>query len=99
MNRLNRRVTVLFILLALGATFAATQAEPAVEEGWVLPLVIVLWLATFIALLPSPLRRVLQAPLRWLRERPIFYWFVVVAYIFGAIVLWLVPYQPTNGRQ
>jgi hypothetical protein len=99
MNRLNRRVAVLLILLALCATFAATQAQPAPEEGWVVPLIIILWLVLLVALLPSPLRPVLQAPLRWLRAHPILYWLVVLVYIFGAIVLWLVPYQPTNGRQ
>lgn len=95
---MNRRVAIIFILLTLGATFAATQAQPAPEESWMIPLVIILWLLTLVALLPSPPRRALPAPLRWLRAHPILYWLIVLVYIFGAIVLWLVPYQPTNGR-
>jgi hypothetical protein len=94
----NRRVAILLVLLALGAAFAATRAQPTPEEGWVIPLAISICLLTVLAVLPSPLRRVLQAPVRWLRSHPILYWFIILLYLFGAVVLWLVPYQPTNGR-
>lgn len=94
----NRRVAILLILLAVGVAFAAAQAQPAPEESWAIPLAIIICLLTAVAVLPSPLRRVLQAPMRWLRSHPILYWFINLVYIFGAVVLWLVPYQPTNGR-
>lgn len=95
----NRWFAILWVALALGATFAATQAQPRPEEGWVVPLVIILWAVTAVALIPSPARRILRAPLRWLRDHPILYWLVILVTIFGGVVLWLVPYQPTNGRQ
>ncbi|MEP7292834.1 MAG: hypothetical protein ABI835_13710 [Chloroflexota bacterium] len=96
---MKRWTAILWIVLALAATFAATQAIPAPEESWLLPLIVVIWTVTAVALLPSPLRQVLRVPLHWLREHPIFYWLLLLVYIFGAIVLWLVAYQPTNGRQ
>ena len=88
----------LWILLVLVTTFAATQAHPAPEESWMLPLLIVVWIATAVALIPSPLHHFVAAPVRRLRERPILYWLVVLIYSVGAILLWLIPYQPTNGR-
>ena len=95
----NRWFATLWIALALGATFAATQAQPTPDEGWVVPLIIIMWTVTAVALIPSPARRVLRAPLHWLRSHPILYWFVILITIFGAVALWLIPYQPTNGRQ
>ena len=35
---MNRWIGGLWILLLLGATFAATQAQPAPEESWMIPL-------------------------------------------------------------
>lgn len=93
---------ILLILLALGAAFAAAQAEPKPEEAWRLPLVVLLWVLTAGGVAPLPasirLRRYLAAPLHGLRARPILNWLVVLVYVVGALLLWLLPYQPTNGR-
>ena len=45
----NRRVAILLVLLALGAAFAATQAQPTLEESWVIPLTISICLLTAVA--------------------------------------------------
>src|SRR5437868_1309767 len=96
---MNRFFTGLWILLLLALTFAASQAQPTADEGWLIPLVMVVWIITLLELLPSPLRRFVGAPIRKLRSRPILYWLVILLYICGALSLWIVPYQPTNGRQ
>ncbi len=108
---MNRWMRGLWILLLLGATFAATQAQPTATEScmlplvittppsWMLPLVVIMWIVTVAALIPSPARRFVGVPLHGLRARPIYYWLALLIYIFVAIILWLVPYQPTNGRQ
>ncbi len=96
---MNRFFGGLWLLLLLGMTFAATQAQPTPEESWLILLVIAVWGLTAAALLTSPARRFFSAPVRWLRVRPILYWFVVLLYICAALALWIVPYQPTNGRQ
>ncbi len=85
-------------LLLLVATLAATQAHPTPDEGWLPPLIVAMWIVTALALIPSPLRRMLTVPLRRLRSHPILYWLVILVYILGALALWIVPYQPTNGR-
>lgn len=88
----------LWLLLLFGATFAAAQAAPAPEEGWLLPLLIALWLLTALALLPTPARRIARAPVRWLRAHALTYWFALLFYICGALLLWVIPYQPNNGH-
>ncbi|MCC6802939.1 MAG: hypothetical protein IT319_08645 [Anaerolineae bacterium] len=88
----------LWVLLLAGATVAAAQASSMPDAGWCLPLVIILWLVTAAGLLPSPLRRIIAAPVRGLRQHPILYWLVVLVYIVAALVIWIVAYQPTNGR-
>ena len=67
------------------------------EELWVVPLLVMLWGFMLISFAPS-LRSVIVMPLRWLRDRPILYWLALLVYIVIITVLWLVPYQPTNGR-
>ncbi|MEO8377918.1 MAG: hypothetical protein ABI579_09635, partial [Candidatus Sumerlaeota bacterium] len=95
---MKRFFTGLWILLVLLATFAATQAQPTPEEGWMIPLVIALWIVTLLGLIPSLLRRLVAGPIRWLREHPILYWLLLLVALFGGLALWIVPYQPTNGR-
>ena len=95
---MKRWIGGLWILLLVGATFATTQAHPTPDEGWLLPLIVAMWIVTTLALIPLPVRRVLTMPLRWLRSHPILYWLVILVYILGALMLWIVPYQPTNGR-
>ncbi len=88
----------LWLLLVLGATFAAAQAQPAPEESWMLPLLILLWLLTALALIPSPVRRFVGAPARWLRSHALLYWLALLVYVCGALLLWVIPYQPNNGH-
>jgi hypothetical protein len=95
---MNRFFSGLWIMLLLLATFATTQAQPTPEENWMSPLVIVLWVVTLLALIPLPLRCFAGTPIRRLRERPILYWLILLIYLCGALALWIVPYQPTNGR-
>lgn len=95
---MNRSTGAIWILLVIGATFAATQAQPTPEEGWLIPLVAVLGAITVVGQLPTTLRRLIGAPVRWLRRHPILYWLALLVYIVGALALWIVPYQPTNGR-
>ncbi len=87
-----------WLVLLLGATFAGTQAQPAPEKSWMIPLLVILWVVTALALIPSPLRRIVSAPLGGLRDHPILYWLALLAYLVAALGLWIVPYQPTNGR-
>jgi len=96
---MTRFFTGLWIVLVLAITFAATQARPTADEGWMLPLVIIVWILTLLALMPSSLRHFVGVPIRGLRTRPILYWLIVLVYICSALALWIVPYQPTNGRQ
>src|SRR5262245_34715293 len=92
---------ILLILLALGAAFAAAQAMPTPQETWRFPLVVLLWVLTILAVAPLPadLRGFIAAPLHRLRAHPILNWFVILIYSVGAILLWLLPYQPAMGRQ
>ncbi len=96
---INRWIAGLWIMLLLGATFAATQAQPTSQESWLYPLIVLLWIVTLLALLPTPVRRLVAAPLNWLHAHAILYWLVLLIYVVVALGLWLVPYQPTNGRQ
>ncbi len=95
---INRFFGGLWLLLLLGATLAAAQAQPTPAEGWMLPLVFVLWLVTTLALLPSPARRLVARPLRWLRAHALCYWLVLLIYFCAALLLWVILYQPTHGR-
>ena len=95
----NRVFTGIWLLLLLGATYAATQAHPEPSEGWMLPILIFGWLVTAIALIPSPLRRLLQSAMRHLRAAPFLYWLLLLIYICAAISEWLVPYQPNYGHE
>lgn len=92
---MGRRRGILWALLVVASTALWLIGSP--EEAWVVPLMIVMWLVTIVSLMPR-LRPMIGTPLRWLRDRPILYWAVILAYLVGAITLWLVPYQPTNGR-
>ena len=89
----------IWLLLLLGSTFAATQSKPEPSEGWMLPILIFGWVVTATALIPSPLRNLLQAALRRLRSVSFLYWLLLLVYICAAISEWLVPYQPNYGHQ
>ncbi|MFN8564227.1 MAG: SGNH/GDSL hydrolase family protein [Anaerolineae bacterium] len=93
------RVTgAVWVLLLVGATVAAIQIIPSPDSGWCIPVVVALWLVTAAALIPSPLRSLVGVPLRWRHDHPILYWAALLVYIVGALVIWIVPSQPTNGR-
>ncbi len=93
---------ILWAVLAVGATFmgwqtAQTPEQLSVHTG-VIPALAFVWTITILALLPTPLREIIAMPVRWLRRHPILYWFIVLVYIAGALTIWTVKFQPTNGR-
>jgi hypothetical protein len=95
---LSRFFLGVWVALLIGAAFAATQAQPAPEESWIWPLVVAVWALSAAGLIASPLRRFVGAPARWLRAHAILYWLALLAYVCGALLLWVVPYQPNNGH-
>ena len=89
-----RRAVFWGLLVVLSTIFWIINAP---TEPWVGPLVIVMLAATVVSLVPR-IRPLIGTPLRWLRRHPILYWLVLLIYLAGALTLWIVPYQPTNGR-
>ncbi len=86
-----------WVLLVVGATIAGLQAISP-ENPLIIPALIVMWVITIISLLPFPLKKAVGAPIRWLREHPILYWFLILFYICLSLGYWVSQYQPTNGR-
>lgn len=83
------------VVLVAASTVIGVAGSP--EEPWVIPVLIVMWLVTLAGFVPA-LRQIIASVARWLRQRPILYWLLLLVYVVIALVLWLVPYQPTNGR-
>lgn len=44
------------------------------------------------------MRDMIAAPVRWLRRRPLLFWFAVLLYICIGLGAWIAAVQPTNGR-
>jgi hypothetical protein len=95
---MNSRVLVVFwALVAVGAVIFGLQALSP-ENPWIIPSLVVMWTVTLIGLLPSRFKKVIGAPVRWLRQHPILYWFLILVYIYVTLSRWVSQYQPTNGR-
>jgi hypothetical protein len=91
--------TIIWLTLAFGATYAGYLERETLEvNNGIIPSLIFVWAVTILGMLPSPARKIIAAPVVWLRRRPILYWFVLLIYISFALTLWTVKYQPTNGR-
>ncbi|MDZ4766268.1 MAG: GDSL-type esterase/lipase family protein [Chloroflexota bacterium] len=96
-----RIVGLIWTVLAIAAILFAWLGQPlAQSENWVAPLVGLVCLMTLFDAADSRqrYRRAFGLIPRWLRARPILYWTVLLIVIFGGLALWIVPYQPTNGR-
>lgn len=96
-----RTVGLIWTLLAITAILFAWLGQPfTTEESWVAPMVAMVCLVTLIDAVDTRrrYRRAFALIPIWLRARPLLYWTVLLVVIFGGLALWIVPYQPTNGR-
>lgn len=85
-------------LVAVAVAFAIFGGVPAHTLLWLIPpLGIMVGITIFTFATPQWQRRI-AAPLRWLRARPILYWLLLLVVIGGGLALWVILYQPTNGR-
>lgn len=93
--------TILWGVLATAGCYLSLSAPNALvpDENWRYVIAAVMAIITLMGILPNATsRRITAAPLRWLRRRPLLYWFLLLVVICVMIGLWLVPYQPTYGR-
>lgn len=96
---MSRFWAVVWVLLAALATIAGIQAQAQWgEQIWVPLALVVIWLVTAAGLLFEPARKLLAAPLRWLRRRPVLYWIALLLYLTVTLGAWVVVDQPTHGR-
>ncbi|MFN8528625.1 MAG: hypothetical protein U0670_08455 [Anaerolineae bacterium] len=94
---------VLWAAAVIGASIFAYNAQPVWgDHPLLVPALIAMWLITLATLAPiegaAALRKAIAAPVHALRRTPIAYWLVILVYMTGTIGVWLVQFQPTNGR-
>lgn len=105
----SRFLKLIWILLALGALVFGIMAAPSVtiaDAGgtglsptlWIIPAVVIIAGATLLTLFTSIRPAALRAPVRWLRGRPVLYWFALLVYVTLAVGWWVYKRQPTNGN-
>ncbi len=94
----SRALTIFWIgLAALGIGLALASETAAPEENWRYGLIVIMALVTTAGIFPATIALV-GAPLRALRNSPSLYWLIMLVIFCISAGLWLVPYQPTNGR-
>jgi hypothetical protein len=96
-----RTIGLIWTILAIIAVLFAWLGQPfSPEETWIASFVALVCIMTLVDAVDARrrYRRVFALIPRWLRARPILYWAVLLLVIFGGLALWIVPYQPTNGR-
>lgn len=94
-----RKTALFWLILIIAATVAGAVALAESNETlWLAPLLAVAWVVTAVGLWIKPLQPALAAPLRTVRRFPSLFWFVILAYLTVTVSLWLVNFQPTNGR-
>jgi len=84
------------VLLAIIAGWSAGIGPP--EHTGVMPALALMIVVTMADSLSLRWRQRLAVPVRWLRQRPILYWLVLLAVLAFGLGLWIVNFQPTNGR-
>ena len=84
------------VLLAIMAGWSAGISLP--EHSGVMPALALMIIVTMADSLSPRWRRRLAVPVRWLRQRPILYWLVLLAVLCVGLGAWVIGYQPTNGR-
>lgn len=95
----SRALWVFWVIIALGASLSAVLAQADwPENGWVIPVLIGVWLITLSGFRPFSLAAPLQKLLRGLRSRPLIFWVFMLAYLTLGIGMWLANHQPTYGR-
>lgn len=96
------RPSLLWLLLALAAliTGLLALADPATppQSPVLVALFVLVAVITAASVISAPARRFIGLPIRWLRARPALYWLVTLIFFIIWISLWLVSYQPANGR-
>lgn len=93
------RILTWLFLPALTVVLALADPPELPAEGWAYALIAALWLVALAALLPpNPVQRGLRAALDAPRRRAALYWLLLIVYVCAALIAWVVPYQPTNGR-
>jgi hypothetical protein len=96
---MGKRTRIFWVALAVAtAIMGGIALQDGADEVWLLPMLIIVWIVTVAALVPSRIQQVIGQPLRWLRRHPILYWLVLLVYVCVALGWWTVKYQPTNGR-
>ncbi|MGQ9890084.1 MAG: SGNH/GDSL hydrolase family protein [Aggregatilineales bacterium] len=84
------------VLLAIIAGWSAGVGLP--EHTGVTPALALMIVVTTADSLSPRWRQRFALPVRWLRRRPILYWLVLLATLSSGLGLWIVNFQPTNGR-
>lgn len=85
-------------LVLIAVVLAVFLGITPVARLWVLPLLLIMILfsaATFVS--PNFVSTAAKA-LQKLRARPIVYWLLLLVWIGGLLAVWVIAYQPTNGR-
>jgi hypothetical protein len=85
--------------LPLAATIAGLQTLAlTADNAWIFPALATMWGVTIAPLVRPVWRERVAAPVRWLRRRPVLYWWALLLIVCGGLGIWTVIYQPTNGR-
>lgn len=85
-------------LVVLAIMLAVVREIKPEASGWVLPLLVVMSVFTAGTLVLPNFVATAAKPFHYLRAHPIAYWLVLLLWIGGILALWVVAYQPTNGR-
>jgi hypothetical protein len=92
---------ILWTLCAIVSIVFAWLSQPfPAEEAWIAPFVGLVCLVTLVDAADSrrQYRPLIASLARRLRRSASLYWAVLLVVFFGGLALWVVPFQPTNGR-
>jgi hypothetical protein len=95
----NRWLNFFWAQIPLAATITGLQALALTADNvWIIPALVIMWGVTVGRIARPAWDKRLCAPARWLRKRPVLFWIVMLALVVVGLGVWLVNYQPTNGR-
>lgn len=109
----SRFLKIIWILLAIGAVLFGIMAAPTVSATvtdnnqtqtviaptlWIIPALAIIVIVMLLTVLTQSRPALLRIPMRWLRARPLLYWFLLLVYLTLAVGWWVYKEQPTNGR-
>lgn len=95
----SRVIAGIWIVCAVVALIAGVIGPLREGEAWARWLGIVMAALTGYGLVFTFTGRVMGVPIRFLRRFPLLFWLLVIVGLSVGLGLWLVPYQPTNGRR